>query len=103
MKYNPNSPFRNRHDDMIQLESLANRIELINAVASKTGATFDQVLKVYGIESINRITETILDAGDAKDYFYDNLKEVIHKEIIDLRSWFYDNQPYSFEVKVKQD
>lgn len=103
MKHNPNSPFRNRHDDMLQTESLVDRIELINAVVSKTGATFDQVLKVYGIESINRITETILDAGDAKDYFNDNLKEFIHKEIIDMRSWFYDNQPYSLEVKVKQD
>ena len=103
MKHNPNSPFRNRHDDMLQPESLVDRIELINAVASKTGATFDQVLKVYGIESIYRMTETILDAGDAKDDSYDKLKDLIHKEMVDMRSWFYDNQPYSLEVKVKKD
>lgn len=103
MKNNPNYPNRNRHDDMLKSESLISRIELINNVMEMTGTTFDQVLKVYGIESINRLTEVILDAGDAKDYSWDDLKEVIHKEIIDMRDWFYDNQPYSLEVKVKQD
>ena len=49
------------------------------------------------------MTETILDAGDAKDDSYDKLKDLIHKEMVDMRSWFYDNQPYSLEVKVKKD
>lgn len=68
-----------------------------------TGATFDQVIKVYGIESLNRLTEAILDAGDLKDDRYDKLMDFIHNERIDMQSWFYDNQPYSLEVKVKQD
>ena len=96
---NPNYPFRNRHDDMLQSKALVDRIELINTVMEKTGATFDQVIKVYGIESINRLTEVILDAGDAKD----DVKDFIHKEIIEVRNWFYDNQPYKLEVNVKQD
>ena len=103
MKHNPNSPFRNRHDDMLQSESLVDRIELIKMVAETTDTTFEQVIKLYGIESINRLTETILDAGDAKDSFQDKLKEIIHNEIKEIQSWFYDNQPYSLEVKVKQD
>ena len=103
MKHNPNSPNRNRHDDMLLSESLADRIELIKVVMDMTGATFDQVLKVYGIESLNRLTEVILDAGDAKDDSYDKIKDIIHKERIDMQSWFYDNQPYRLEVEVKQD
>ena len=103
MKHNPNYPNRNRHDDMLQSEALADRVELINVVANMTGATFDQVLKVYGIESINRLTEAILDAGDAKDDSFDEIKKLIHNERIDMQSWFYDNQPYRLEVEVKKD
>ena len=42
---------RNRHDEMLQTEQLADKIELIQIVAEKTGATFDQVARVYGIEN----------------------------------------------------
>ena len=58
---------RNRHDEMLQTEQLADKIELIQIVAEKTGATFDQVARIYGIESINRLTEVLVDAGEAKD------------------------------------
>lgn len=100
MKHNPDYPNRNRHDDMLLSEALADRIEMIKVVMEMTGATFDQVLKVYGIESINRLTETILDSGDAKDGSYNNLKDFIHSEINNICSWFYDNQPY--KIKIEQ-
>lgn len=103
MKHNPDYLNRNRHEDMLQPEALADRVELINVVANMTGATFDQVLKVYGIESINRLTEAILDTGDAKDDSFDEIKNLIHNERIDMQSWFYDNQPYRLEVEVKKD
>ena len=83
---------RNRHDEMLQTEQLADKIELIQIVAEKTGATFDQVAHIYGIESINRLTEVLVDAGDTKDDHLESITETLHNEILNQRKWFYDNQ-----------
>ena len=37
---------RNRYDEMLQTEQLADKIELIQIVAEKTGATLDQVAHI---------------------------------------------------------
>ena len=63
-----------------------------------TGASFDEVLKVYSIESINRLTEAILDAGDALDSHNQQKEELLKDEINRVLKWFYDNQPYKLEV-----
>ena len=94
---------RNRHDEMLQTEQLADKIELIHIVAEKTGATFDQVAHIYGIESINRLTEVLVDAGDAKDDHLETITETLHYEILNQRKWFYDNQPYKLEINIKEE
>lgn len=95
---NPDYPFRDRHDDLLQTASLCDRIELIKTVQDMTGASFDEVLKVYSIESINRLTEAILDAGDALDSHNQQKEELLKGEINRVLKWFYDNQPYKLEV-----
>ena len=94
---------RNRHDEMLQTEQLADKIELIQIVAEKTGATFDQVAHIYGIESINRLTEVLVDAGDAKDDHIETITETLLNEILNQRKWFYDNQPYKLEITMKEE
>ena len=42
---NPDYPFRDRHDDLLETEWLCERFELIKTVQSMTGASFDEVLK----------------------------------------------------------
>lgn len=95
---NPDYPFRDRHDDLLETERLCERFELIKTVQSMTGASFDEVLKVYSIESINRLAEAILDAGDAFDNHNQQKEELLKSEINHVLKWFYDNQPYKLEV-----
>ena len=42
---NPDYPFRDRHDDLLETERLCERFELIKTVQSMTGASFDEVLR----------------------------------------------------------
>ena len=94
---------RKRHDDMLQSEQLADKVELIRIVAEQTGATFDQVAHIYGVKSINRLTEVLVDAGEAKDDNLETIAETLHNELQDLRKWFYDNQPYKLDINLKRE
>lgn len=95
---NPNYPFRDRYDDRLETTALRDRIELIKTVQEMTNVTFDQALKVYSIESINRLVEVILDAGDAIDEQNQQKTNLIKNEINHILKWIYENQPYKIEI-----
>ena len=66
---------RNGHNDEISEERLAETMGMLQRVADKTNTELDQVINVYNAATRNRLTEVILDSGDAFDSLVDEFKE----------------------------
>lgn len=58
---------RKSHLDDISEERLTEIIAMLQRVAHNTGATLNQTISVYDAASRNRLTEVLLDSGDAFD------------------------------------
>ena len=94
-----NNRKRNRHNEDLLFEELNAAVETIDAVAQATGKTFNQVSSVYRSQAINRLTEILIDAGDAFDWNLDDIKTFIADQLSHHREWCYDNQPLQIEIK----
>ena len=66
---------RDGQDDEISEERLTEIIKMLQCVASNTNTEHDQVINVYNAATRNRLTEVILDSGDAFDSLVDEFKE----------------------------
>lgn len=66
---------RDGQDDEISEERLTEIIKMLQCVASNTNTELDQVINVYNAATRNRLTEVILDSGDAFDSLVDEFKE----------------------------
>lgn len=69
------SVLRNGHTDEVSEEKMEEIVEMLQRVAHNTDATLDQVISVYDAASRNRLTEVLLDSGDAFDDIADDLRE----------------------------
>ena len=90
---------RYRHNEDLLFEELSEAVKTIDAVAHATGKTFNQVSGVYHSQTINRLTEILIDAGDAFDWNLDNIKTFISEQMSNHRKWCYDNQPLKVEIE----
>ena len=58
---------REGHYDDISEERLTETMFMLKNVADETNTTLNQVISVYNAASRNRLTEVLLDSGDAFD------------------------------------
>lgn len=93
---------RNRHNEDLLFEELSEAVETIDAVAHATGKTFNQVSSVYHSQAINRLTEILIDAGDAFDWNVEDIKTFISEQMSYHRNWCYDNQPLKVEIEKQE-
>lgn len=93
---------RNRHNEELLFEELSGAVETIDAVAHATGKTFNQVSGVYHSQAINRLTEILIDAGDAFDWNVEDIKTFISEQMSNHRKWCYDNQPLKVEIERQE-
>lgn len=70
---------RPSQNDEISEERLTDIINMLQCVAYNTKTELDQVINVYNAATRNRLTEVILDSGDAFDSVVDDLKEWFKK------------------------
>lgn len=70
----PGRSLRPAHYDEISEERLTETVEMLQRVAKNTNATLNQVIDVYDAACRNRLTETLLDSGDAFDYMLNDIK-----------------------------
>lgn len=66
---------RDGQEDEISEERLTEIIKMLQCVAENTNTELDQVINVYNAATRNRLTEVILDSGDAFDSVVDEFKE----------------------------
>ena len=66
---------RNGHYDDISEERLTDTMFMLKNVADETNTTLNQVISVYNAVSRNRLTEVLLDSGDAFDSVVDDFKK----------------------------
>ena len=66
---------RPSQSDEISEERLTDIINMLQCVAENTNTELDQVINVYNAATRNRLTEVILDSGDAFDSLVDEFKE----------------------------
>ena len=71
---------RNGHNDEISEERLTEIIKMLQCVAENTNTELDQVINIYNAATRNRLTEVILDSGDAFDSLVDEFKEWHEKD-----------------------
>ena len=77
---------RPSQSDEISEERLTETMEMLQRVADNTNTGLDQVINVYNAATRNRLTEVILDSGDAFDSIVDDIKEWFKKnEYIKLK------------------
>ena len=77
---------RDGQDDEISEDRLTEIIKMLQCVADNTNTELDQVINVYNAATRNRLTEVILDSGDAFDSIVDDIKEWFKKnEYIKLK------------------
>lgn len=93
---------RNCHNEELLFEELSGAVETIDAVAHATGKTFNQVSSVYHSQAINRLTEILIDAGDAFDRNVDDIKTFISEQMSYHRKWCYENQPLKVEIERQE-
>lgn len=65
---------REGHNDEISEEKLVSIMESLKRVADNTDTTLNQVINVYDAASRNRLTEVLLDNGDAFDRVISDIK-----------------------------
>ncbi|MBR4803197.1 MAG: hypothetical protein IK032_00985 [Bacteroidales bacterium] len=66
---------RNGHYDDISEERLTETMFMLKNVADETNTTLNQVISVYNAASRNRLTEVLLDSGDAFDSVVNDFKK----------------------------
>ena len=66
---------RKGHMDEISEQRLTETMEMLQRVANNTNTELEDVINVYGAAVQNRLTEVILDSGDAFDSLVDEFKE----------------------------
>ena len=66
---------RKGHVDEISEQRLTETMEMLQWVADNTNTDLEDVISVYNAASRNRLTEVLLDSGDAFDWAVDDIKE----------------------------
>ena len=66
---------RKGHMDEISEQRLTETMEMLQRVADNTNTELEDVINVYGAAVRNRLTEVLLDSGDAFDSIVDDIKE----------------------------
>ena len=69
------SILRKGHTDEVSEEKLEEVMGMLQRVAKTTSATLNQVIGVYDAASRNRLTEVLLDSGDAFDNVMNDIKD----------------------------
>lgn len=66
---------RPSQSDEISEERMTETMEMLQRVADNTNTELDQVINVYSSAVRNRLTEVLLDSGDAFDSIVDDIRE----------------------------
>lgn len=66
---------RKGHMDEISEQRLTETMEMLQRVAGNTNTELDQVIDIYGATTRNRLTEVLLDSGDAFDSAVHDVKK----------------------------
>lgn len=65
---------RNGHMDEVSEQRLTETVEMLQRVADNTNAELEDVINVYGAAGRNRLTEVLLESGDAFDSVVEEFK-----------------------------